>query len=60
MAIGWNGERCENLHFAIELSKKEIVRLVLEFNGNRLDGQEMWELQHEVIALHAVMLPKSI
>jgi hypothetical protein len=56
----WNADRCKDLYYAVSLLNKESVRLDLEFNGNRLDGQEIWKLQHEMTALHAVMLRKSL
>lgn len=52
----WNVDWCEGLHYAVSLLDEEDVQLVLEHNGNRLDGQKVWQLQHEMTALHAVML----
>jgi hypothetical protein len=56
----WNVDRREDLYYAVSLLNKESVRLVVESNGNRLDGQEIWELQHGMTALHAVILRKSL
>jgi len=44
----------------VSLLDKEYVRLVVELNGKRLEGQEIWKLQHEVTALRAVVLRKSL
>jgi hypothetical protein len=54
----WNFDRCEDLYYAVSLLDKEGVRL--EPNGNGLDEQEIWRLQHEMTALHAVVLRKSL
>lgn len=56
----WNVDWCGDLYHAVSLLDKESVRLILESNDNRLDGDEIWKLQHEMTGLHAVMLRKSL
>jgi len=56
----WNANWCGDLYYAISLLEKESVQLVLEFNDNRIDGHEIWQSRHEMTALHAVVLRKSL